>query len=108
MKEKNALLKKILIEVGQGNLNISNYYQFDYFKEFWRLLCNDVEKFSKFTFDGRFEKILFEQLAKSYKQDLSYSEFLCAVKAQLEKLSVPCIIIIPLNFLDNSKLKHDI
>ena len=108
MKEKNALLKKILIEAGQGNLNISNYYRFDCFKEFWELLYNDVEKFSKFTFDGRFEKILFEQLAKSYKQDLSYSEFLCAVKAQLEKLSVPCIIIIPLNFLDNSKLKHDI
>ena len=32
------------------------------------LLYNDVEKFSKFTFDGRFEKILFEQLAKSYKE----------------------------------------
>ncbi|MDE6504825.1 MAG: hypothetical protein K2L42_03040 [Clostridia bacterium] len=99
---------QVLAEIKNGTTNIYNYHEQKHFMDFWRILTDGIEKFSNHTFDGRFEKILFDELNNSVKNGYTYFEFFNAIKTELEKLSVPCIILIPLNFIDDSKIQNDI
>jgi hypothetical protein len=108
VNNKSKIFKQLLGELKEEKLNMRDCHDIDCFECFMELLCDDIDKFSKYTYDGRFQKILLDGLVYAYKHSLEYSEFLCYMKTELEKLSVPCIIIIPLNFLNDKALENDI
>ena len=104
----DKMFSKILFNIKYGFTTIYNYHEQEYFMEFMNLISKDIEKLSKYTYDGRFEKILFEAFNKSIKNNWSYNNFFYTLKTDLEFLSVPCIILIPLNYIDDSKIEKDI
>ena len=105
---KEEIFQQVVEYVASGYIDIHNYRYSEEFNKFFKFFCDDVEKFTEYTFDGRFEKIVFDELNKSVKYRSSYKAFLSAVHSELKKLVVPCIIIIPLNFLDNRQLTENI
>lgn len=105
---KEEIFQQIVGYVACGYINIHNYRDSEKFNKFFNFFCADIEKYSEYTFDGRFEKIVFDELNKGVKYRSSYETFLSAVHSELKKLVVPCIIIIPLNFLDNRQLTKNI
>lgn len=105
---KEEIFQQVVEYVASGYIDIHNYRYSEEFNKFFKFFCDDVEKFTEYTFDGRFEKIVFDELNKSVKYRWCYETFLSAVHSELKKLVVPCIIIIPLNFLDNKQLTNNI
>ena len=67
-----------------------------------------MQKFPSYTPDGRFEKIVFDELAYAIKNSLVYSEFLKRIEHDLNSLAVPCLILTPLNFLNVNGIKTDL
>ncbi|MBR2506607.1 MAG: hypothetical protein IKB70_06785 [Bacilli bacterium] len=108
MNNKDKILEQIIFDVQKGYISIHNYHDSKKFRIFIRELSIDIEKLSKYTFDGRFEKLLFDILNDATKNHVTYNDFIYLLKSKLEELSVPCIIIIPLNYIDDRELKNTI
>ena len=102
------MFKNILLDVQNGNVGISNYYENKQFKIFLDSLSKTIKTFPTYTFNGRFETLLFDKLKESIKYDCSYQDFVQELKLGFEKLSEPCIIILPLNYLNNSSISSNI
>lgn len=92
---------EILELVENGSVTIYNYHKSDIFNEFGKMLWSDVQKFPKYTPDGRYEKIVFAELEYAIKNQLNYDSFLKRIENSLKALSVPCLILVPLNYLND-------
>ena len=99
---------QILGRVKSGEIDIYNYRRDESSKEFFEFLYDDMEKYNNYTYDGRFQEILFDELNHSIVNGWSYKEFFKAVKLGLDGLCVPCVITIPLNCIDDSKIESNI
>lgn len=108
MENKENLYFDALIAVEKGYINIYNYREDGDFRKFYNILTDEIQQYANYTFDGRFEKILFDELKNSIKYGRNYNQFFSAIREQLKALIVPCIIIIPLNFINDAKISRDI
>lgn len=104
MENKENLYFDALIAVEKGYINIYNYREDGDFRKFYNILTDEIQQYAIYTFDGRFEKILFDELKNSIKYGRNYNQFFSAIREQLKALIVPCIIIIPLNFINDAKI----
>lgn len=102
------LFSKILTRFQNNEITASSFHRDKEFGNFIQVLYDDIGKFQNYTFDGRVQDIIFNGLRKYTSTDTKYGQFLKYVEEELDKLVVPCIIIIPLNFLDNNALKTDL
>lgn len=107
MNYREIVFSNVLLNVCSGLLNIHNYKKDRVFAEFLKYFVKDIKKYPHYTFDGRFENMLFEELNNSVKNQWSYYELLNVMQLRLEKLCVPCVILIPLNFIDDKQIKSD-
>ena len=99
----NNLFIKILENVSVGKINLYNYHNSDMFYKFYDLLWKDILLLPHYTPDGRFEKILFEQLKDAVHNGYTYDGFFKNIERELNQLVVPCLILIPLNFMNNEQ-----
>ena len=107
METKEKIYLNVLFDIDRGYVNIYNYKGDANFREFYNMLAEEIQQYSNYTFDGRFEKLLFDELKKSIKFGRNYNQFFSAIREGLKALIVPCIIIIPLNFINDAKISHD-
>lgn len=99
-KMVECISSKMLLE--DEILSSELYYKFKHeLREDW--VC-----FPEYTFDGRADAIIFKALRHICRSHGSYMEFLKVAENELKKLSVPCIILIPLNYLRDDTLSSDI
>ena len=104
----NNLFIKILENVSVGKINLYNYHNSDMFYKFYDLLWKDILLLPHYTPDGRFEKILFEQLKDAVHNGYTYDGFFKNIERELNQLVVPCLILIPLNFMNNDDIDKDL
>lgn len=102
------LFEKIVDAVKSKNITIYNYHDSEIFNIFGKMLWTDVQKFPKYTPDGRYEKIVFDELDYAVKNQPDYDNFLKRIENSLELLSVPCLILVPLNFLNDDDIATDL
>lgn len=104
----NNLFIKILENVSVGKINLYNYHNSDMFYKFYDLLWKDILLLPHYTPDGRFEKILFEQLKDAVHNGYTYDGLFKNIERELNQLVVPCLILIPLNFMNNDDIDKDL
>lgn len=107
MVNKEKIYLNVLSDIERGYVSIYNYRDDANFREFYNALAKDIQQYSNYTFDGRFEKLLFDELKISIRHRKSYQQFFTAIREGLKKLVVPCVIIIPLNYINNAKIFKD-
>jgi hypothetical protein len=102
---------KLLIAVKSKDLTISNYLDKDEYYDLLNIIYEDIRNFAFYTFDGRFERILFnclEAASRYQEHERNYKTFIIDVRLEFKKLIVPNIILIPFNYLNTSVLVEDI
>lgn len=102
------LFKEILDAVENGSITTLNYHKSEKFNKFRNMLWADVQKFPKYTPDGRYEKIVFDELEYAIKNQLNYDNFLKRIEKSLGALSVPCLILVPLNYLRDDDIETNL
>lgn len=107
MKIQEKIYFDVLSDIDRGYVNICNYRNNASFCKFYNMLAEELQQYSNYTFDGRFEKLLFDELKKSIKYRRNYNQFFSVMREGLKALMVPCIIIIPLNFINDKKISCD-
>lgn len=105
MNEIEILFSNALSRLKTGLVDIDNYRADQVFTEFSKIFVENIKKYPTYFCDGRFESILFEELNNSIKNEWSYYEFLNVMKIRLDRLCAPCVILIPLNFIDDRQIK---
>ena len=93
MGNREKIYLDVLFDIDRGYVNIYNYRDNSNFREFYNALAKDIQQYSNYTFDGRFEKLLFDELKISIGHRRSYQQFFTAIREGLKKLMVPCVII---------------
>jgi hypothetical protein len=75
--------------------------------DFFSVLSKDLAKRRYYVFDGRFEDIVINQIARIVKSDqvIDYEKLICSIEIELEKLVVPVIVILPLVFVRGADIK---
>ena len=104
MINNEKIYLNVLSDIDRGYVSIYNYRDDVNFREFYNALAKDIQQYSYYTFDGRFEKLLFDELKISIENRRNYNQFFSAMREGLKKLVVPCVIIIPLNYINNAKI----
>jgi len=61
MNNKQVIFHQVLKDINSGIVNIDNCYEQENFCKFLNLLFDDITKYSNSIYDGRFEKILFQE-----------------------------------------------
>lgn len=107
MENREKIYLDVLFDIDRGYVNIYNYRNNSNFREFYNALAKDIQQYSNYTFDGRFEKLLFDVLKESIRYGRVYEQFFSAMREELKKLMVPCVIIIPLNFINDAKISQN-
>lgn len=102
------LFNKILTRVHADEITTSNYYKDEEFENFIEILNEDIGKFKNYTYDGKAQDLIFKGLKKFSPLATKYGQFLKYLEVEFDKLVVPCIILIPLNFLNDNVLKSDL
>ena len=102
------LFNKILTRVQANEITTSNFYKDEEFENFIEILNEDIAKFKNYTYDGRAQDLIFKGLKKFSPLATKYGQFLKYLEVEFDKLVVPCIILIPLNFLNDAVLKSDL
>ena len=62
MVNKEKIYLNVLSDIERGYVSIYNYRDDANFREFYNALAKDIQQYSNYTFDGRFEKLLFDEL----------------------------------------------
>lgn len=78
------------------------------FKDVINEIYQDVSKFQYYTLDGRFQDILIKLLKDPKYETEGYSVFLKDVEAELKKLIVSNVMLLPINFIKSSEIKKDL
>ena len=107
METREKTYLDVLFDIDRGYVNIYNYRDNSKFREFYNALAKDIQQYSNYTFDERFEKLLFDELKISIVNRRNYQQFFTAIREGLKKLMVPCVIIIPLNFINDAKISQN-
>ena len=102
------LFNKILTRVHADEITTSNFYKDEEFENFIEILNEDIGKFKNYTYDGKAQDLIFKGLKKFSPLATKYGQFLKYLEVEFDKLVVPCIILIPLNFLNDNVLKSDL
>ena len=106
MEEK--LFSRILKRVQNNEDPTLNTHNDEEFSNFINILYEDISKFKNYTFDGRVQDIIYNVLKEFCESDIKYGQFLDYLEKELDKLVVPCIILIPLNYFNDEVLKSDL
>ena len=101
------MFRHILNRVQDNEITTLNFHSDKEFANFIEILYEDIANFKNYTFDGRVQDLIFKGL-KSFSKSNTYCHFLNYLEKGLDKLVVPCIILIPLNFLKDEVLKSDL
>ena len=70
-------------------------------------IYKDIESFPFYTFSGKIQDLIVK-LTKNGNYEGAYHVFLMDVEKELEKLIVPNIILLPMNFLIKEKFESDV
>lgn len=105
---EDNLFRRILTRVQDNELTSSNLHKDEEFGNFMKTLYEDIGKFKNYTFDGRVQDLIDKGLKEFSSINTRYGQFLKYLEIELDKLVVPCIILIPLNFLNDKELKSDL
>lgn len=103
-----SLFRRILTRIQSNDITTCNFHEDKEFEYFLDLLYEDIGRFKNYTFDGRLQDIFFKGLQTFNSNDTRYGQFLRYIEEELNKLVVPCIILIPLNFLNNDMLESNL
>ena len=104
-----TLFKEILEKTEKRIINIDNFWEFEEFNKFMISLKEDIIKMPYYTLTGRFEELLFDILKNPTDFNYNYDLLLCQLLESMKKLIVPCLIILPLNFIyDTVNNSYDI
>lgn len=104
----DKLFSYIVNAIHQGKITILNYHMDNEYNDFSAKLWSDVKKFPQYTPDGRYEQIVFDELEFAFENRLDYESFLKRIEMRLKNLIVPCMILIPLNFLNDNDIQSDL
>ena len=105
---EDNIFSKILTRFQNNEITAASFYNDEEFRKFIKILYEDIGEFRNYTFDGRVQDLIFKGLKEFSKSDIKYIQFLNYLEKELDKLVVPCIILIPLNFFDDKVLKTDL
>ena len=86
----------------------SEFYDKESFQEVIKIICDDIGKTKYFTFDGRFEDIVYALLKNPRYQELGYDVFIEDLQNEFKKLVTTNVFLLPINFLRSSEIKHDL
>ena len=78
------------------------------FKDVINEIYQDVSKFQYYTLDGRLQDILIDLLKDSKYETEGYSILLKDLEAELRKMIVSNVILLPINFINSSEIKEDL
>ena len=78
------------------------------FRDVINEIYQDVSKFQYYTLDGRFQDILIRLLKDPKYETEGYSFFLKDLEAELKKLVVSNVMLLPINFIKSSEIKKDL
>lgn len=105
----NKTLFQHFLKAAQVNGRVSwDYEASKPYLEILYMIYTDVSKFKNYTLDGRFQDILVELLKNPKYETEGYEALLSDLEAELNKLVVTNIMLLPLNFIDRSKFNGDI
>lgn len=78
------------------------------FKDVINEIYQDVSKFQYYTLDGRLQDILIDLLKDSKYETEGYSILLKDLEAELRKMIVSNVMLLPINFINSSEIKEDL
>ncbi len=76
MNNKQVIFHQVLKDINSGIVNIDNCYEQENFCNFLNLLFDDITKYSNSIYNGKFEKILFQELNNSIENQYTYEKFI--------------------------------
>ena len=105
----NKSLFQQFLKAAQENERVSwDYKESKPYVEILHMIYTDVAKFKNYTLDGRFQNILVKLLKNTKYESEGYSALLEDLEIELNKLVVRNIMLLPINFIDQSKFNGDV
>lgn len=104
----NKIFKEF-VKAAQLNEKVTyDYEESEPYKDVINEIYKDVAKLRHYTLNGRFQDILIKLLKNSKYEAEGYEALLKDIEVELNKLIVPNIIMLPINFIRTNKIHNDL